>query len=126
MFQIILTGLLAQHAAMNVPATPYTSQNGIVIQCRSTPSSSDRHNNDAYVIPPMTPVFATRHPAPRPNPRKGADVQDVHAQWLESQYADFGPTRETFVGVSIEGVSEGAKCRRFGDAYSRFGCVTPA
>ena len=123
-FQIILTGCLVVHAAMNIPATPYTSQNGIVIQCRATPSRSDRANDHAYVIPPMTPVFSTRDPATRPNPRKGADVKDVHGQWLSSQYSLHPPTRETFVGVSIEGVAEGAKCRRFGDAYSRFGCVT--
>ena len=72
----------------------------------------------------MTPVFTTSNPATRPNPRKGADVKDVHGQWLDSEYSTHEPIRETFVGVSIEGLAEGEKCRRFGDAYSRFGCVT--
>ena len=110
---------------MNIPSSPFTAQNGIVIQCRSTPPRQHRSSDSAYTIPPMTPVFATASPAMRANPVRGSDVKDVHAQWFASEYdGAVQPSRETFVGVSIEGIGDGSKCRKFGDAHSRFSCVT--
>lgn len=110
---------------MNVPASPESSQNGIVLQVRSVPPGGFAHTENAssWIVPPMTPVFKNSL-----EPRSGrkrhrrltADVLDVHGQYHTGQQYD----RDHFVGVSIEGIRDGQAARDFGEAASRFSVVS--
>jgi len=120
----------AQVDSMNVPASAYSSQNGIVAQVYSNPPD-DTDVGDAanHVVPPHSLVFLTNNPGKRRGSKRSRFTNDTEANYHPS-YSGHSNARTnnvtdmTFLGVSSEGLPDGAAAVKFPSAATHYTVVT--
>lgn len=117
---------------MNVPSSPQSLQDGITIQVRSqppAPAGTTPHTKSDFVIPPLSPVFRTNdldtHSSRRRRQRDkwaedNQNTMATHAQYYDGQTYD----NENFVGVSHEGLPNGADVLKHGNSMSHYTVTT--
>ena len=131
---------------LTVPASPPAQQNGITVQFRSQHPDPGETAAGGFVIPPMTPVFKTNvagNPARKKRVRYTQDTnlneyQAAHAQFCNVTDAAAAAaagaaagaagatyyTYENFLGVSTDGLPDGASAKRFPGQATHFTATT--
>lgn len=125
---------------LTVPASPLAQQNGITVQFRSHHPDPAEAEAGGFVVPPMTPVFKTPV-AGNPDRKKRVrytqdtnlnEYQAAHAQFCAVTNAAAAPaaggnghyTFENFLGVSTDGLPDGASAKKFPGQATHFTATT--